>query len=594
MRRNWLEVAFIAATIFLVAAFGRSVTDQIHAQRNEHTLSDNMSLVAQALQSEIARLGTLLDILREDSRIVESLDGTSETSVAPLVDHLNLVSERTGVRLIFIIDEAGDVIASSNWNGRHPPPSTDLAFRPYFRDAMQHGRTMLFSFANPGEYPGFYASSRIALPTGKTGVVVVKIEVGLLESSWRRLDSIIALADEAGVIFMSNRDEWKLRPLRPLSESDLASIARYRIYGNIDLSTRRPLFGTNVDIENKTIAIAGDQLMIRTQNVGDFGWQLVVAQPIVMPNVAANVAALLIILVGLIIASGVYIYRQRGLLIRLKNEQSVLLEHKVEERTRELAAEVEHRRRTEQSLRHVEQDLVQAAKLAALGQMSAALAHEVSQPVIALAATLTAAERRLGASENENAQHLIARAQSLTRRIQHIIRHLRSFSKKESGEGERMDIAASIEAALELAETRAREIGVTIEAVGLDQQVAVFGNPVRLEQVLINLLLNALDAVVRCDRREVGIRLSARKRMARVEVWDTGPGIPDGFRTRLSEPFFTTKTNDDGIGLGLSISQSILADFGATMRFFPRKGGGTVCEVRLPLAIDKQTVEAAE
>ena len=252
--------------------------------------------------------------------------------------------------------------------------------------------------------------------------------------------------------------------MQALPVQRLQEIANAHQYDGIDLARLSPLFAPGEIGDTGTID--GKAYMLRLRQVGPYGWTLIAARPFSSAQDAANTIATMLTLFGVIVAALILIYLQHRQLVRIKNEQSVVLEQQVAERTRELAEEVEIRRRTEKNLSDAESDLIQATKLAALGQMSAALVHEVSQPITALAAMLTAAERRLEANETGNAQNLLERAQNLVQRIQHIIRHLRSFSKKDGGVSGRLALVASIRAALELVEPRAREIGVSIASVG--------------------------------------------------------------------------------------------------------------------------------
>ncbi len=593
MRRNFWRAALIAAIIVLGSTLAWSVTRQYHVQRGEQILGDNTMLAVRALESELSRIDTLIGLLHEDTLLVDAIETPETIELGALIDHLNVICDRIGARQIFVVDDQGMAIVSSAWRDTGPAYRLNLASRPYFQEAMKTSLGMVLATAYSTGTPSLFLSTRVDLPSGKSGVVVATVDLLPMETTWWGLNSSVALIDRNGIVLLSNRDDWKYRPAFPLSAERLASIARDYKYGMVDITTRDPLFDETPDPSDGIAKIAGKDFQVHMEDVDGYGWKIVAARSIIMANTAANLISLLVFLIGLIAAGSMYIYHQREMLMRLKNEQSALLEQKVEERTRELANEMENRRRTEECLYEAEQDLVQAAKLATLGQMSAALAHEVSQPVTALAAMLTAVERRLDAGETRDAQKVLERSQNLVQRIQHIIRHLRSFSKKEHGEGTRIVVSTSIKAALELVEMRAREIDVTIKAEDLDQRIAVFGNAIRLEQVLINLLLNALDAVNGCAHHEVGIRLVSDGPVALIDVWDSGPGIPDGLNERLSEPFFTTKADQDGVGLGLSISQTILSDFGASMRFLQRKGGGTICRVRLPLAKDDQ-VEAAE
>ena len=590
MNRKWRAALIAIMAITFVAALGWGAAYRFHVHIIDKMLDQSISMIAPAMANRVGGFGTLADLLHKDPDV--------EASLAPDADRMALNAELerlalgSGAEHIFVLDYTGDIIASSYWAEVDEFPEVNLSFRPYFQQAMKTGQGEFNALGLSTGKPGYFLAHRVESPTGEVGAIVVQFTLLPGEMSYWASNTTLALADGNGIVFLTSHPSWRYRPLHELSPETIADITQTRQYQNVDLTTQQPLFTTGED--GKRRFTDDDDFIYRVRTIDPFGWTLIVAQPYSAPQTAANIIALILALCGFVVSGVVLIYLQHRQLARIRKEQSALLEIQVKERTRELAEEVEIRRRTEQNLRDAEQDLVQATKLAALGQMSAAIAHEVSQPLTALAATLTAAERRFDGGELDNGLALVTRAQSLTRRIQHIIRHLRSFSKKERGECDRMVLASSIHAALELAETRAREIGAGIEVRDLDRSVEIMGNPVRLEQVLINLLLNALDAVADREERAVGIGMKTDGKTATISVWDTGPGIPEELAERLAEPFFTTKSDGDGIGLGLSISQSILADFGGSMRFVPREGGGTVCEVSLPQAEASEKSEAAE
>ena len=592
MNRERKAAAIAFAAIGLVAAIGWGLAYHFHVSIFEQRLKDGMSLLTPAIENRIGGFGAITTLLSEDVRIARALSFPEQADIPALNRRLLEIADKSGATQIFLLDGEGTVISSSNWTEIDTFPERDLSFRPYFIDAIRTGHGGYHAFSMESGNPGYFLSSRISLTDGKVGVIVIRFKLLPERGNWNGLDHVIALTDGSGIVVLASEDSWRYRPLQALPEGRLEQIADAHQYDGIDLTRLEPLFAPGEIGTAGTID--GETYMLNLRQVGPFGWKLIAARPFSDAQGAANTIATMLVLFGVIVASLVLIFLQHRQLVRIQNEQSVMLEQQVAQRTRELAEEVEIRRRTEKNLSEAESDLIQATKLAALGQMSAALVHEVSQPITALAAMLTATERRLEADETDNARNLLDRAQNLVQRIQHIIRHLRSFSKKDSGEAGRMPLVASIKSSLELVEPRAREIGVDIASVGLERTAEIIGSPVRLEQVLINLLLNALDAVAGRDPREVGIDLEISDTSALISVWDTGPGVPEGFAEKLAEPFFTTKSDGDGIGLGLTISQSILSDFGASMRFVPRDGGGTVCEVRLPLAGAPEKARAAE
>ena len=584
MRRIRLLAIFGIVATGIAAAASWNAFSQLHQQNSSHILDENLTFVETALHHELVRFATLPTVLTQDPRVISMLSEPDRADRAELQTYLDQVRERTEVTSLTVTDAEGVVLVASAADSGMSVVGRNLALCAYFVEAITEGEGCAHSLDTHSGVQGYNITSRVDIGGAVVGTVTVGVSLTAIEASWTQSSVDFALVDENDIIFLSSNADWKNRSLTAMPLDVLAAHSGSSQFSGIALTGRPPLFRSASLYADEPATVIESGLMFRLRPLGEDGWRLMAARPFSEWSFAAAAGALIVVLLGVVISGGVHIYMQRGRSIRIKTEQSAELQQRVDWRTRELQAETAYRLRIEQSLRVAEDELVQATKLAALGQLSAALAHEVSQPLMALAATLTAADRRLAQDETDAAQQLVRQSQNLVSRLQHIVKHLRSFARKEPGDSQCMDISTSIVAAMELAETRAREIGVDIATDGLDRPVEIIGSPVRLEQVLVNLLLNALDAVAACSIREVGITLGTTAAQARITVWDTGPGVPEQLSGQIAEPFFTTKSAEDGLGLGLTISQSILKDFGGTMRFLPRAEGGTLCEVLLPLA----------
>jgi two-component system C4-dicarboxylate transport sensor histidine kinase DctB len=303
-----------------------------------------------------------------------------------------------------------------------------------------------------------------------------------------------------------------------------------------------------------------------------------------MAAVWAAVAAL----ATLALAGAAMVWQQRRQILALRLSQSERLEAMVTERTADLAREVEARRQAENDLRAAQEGLIHAEKMAALGRMSTAIVHEISQPLAAMEATLTAAEITLPAGESRTAPRL-ATAKGLIRRMQRTIKHLKSFGRKEPGERRLTDLGPVIASAIELVTPRARAVGVNPVFMAPDVPQLVMAGVVRMEQVVVNLLLNALDAVEGCTAAAIIVTLDSTGETVRIRVTDTGPGIAPEDLPRVAEPFFSTKPGGAGLGLGLSICRAIVGEFGGALTLTSEPGRGTEVTVTLPAA----TAEAA-
>jgi C4-dicarboxylate-specific signal transduction histidine kinase len=243
-------------------------------------------------------------------------------------------------------------------------------------------------------------------------------------------------------------------------------------------------------------------------------------------------------------------------------------------------------RRREQELRHKQEQLVQAGKLATLGELTTGVAHELNNPLnnIGLFVGNAVDLIELAATEKGQIVRELRHAMQQVGKATEIISHLRTFGRAAPASREPISLRQVIERALSLMgeQLRLREIAVTVD-LGAEEPVVV-GNPIQLEQVFINLLTNARDAVADSPRKAIRISGSIGSAGVEVALTDTGPGIPPGLERRIFDPFFTTKEVGKGTGLGLSITYGIIKEHGGTISVVSPPGAGATFLIRLPLA----------
>jgi two-component system, NtrC family, C4-dicarboxylate transport sensor histidine kinase DctB len=283
--------------------------------------------------------------------------------------------------------------------------------------------------------------------------------------------------------------------------------------------------------------------------------------------------------------------------IALQDRAKTELEERVAARTADLArandlikTEVEERRTTEAELRRTQSDLVQAGKLAALGQMSAALSHEINQPLAAARNYAGSATVLIDRGDSLRAKENVGQILSLIDRMAAIARHLRHVARKPDAPLQAIDLAAAIDEALALVVPRLA--GVVVTVILGDDLPAVLGGPVRLQQVLANLLSNAADAMDDSTDRRIEITSATTPGRVLLLIRDTGPGVPAPIADRIFDPFFTTKRVGSGLGLGLSISYNIIKDFGGDLKVSNHPENGAIFTLDLQAA--QSRTEAAE
>lgn len=592
-------LAPIIASLLAAALVWMVALNRAH-ETARHELDQTLLLTTRAVEAEVNRLRALPDVAAEDARIRTALAGTGPLLAANR--YLETVSEHAGADELFLINEAGLTIAASNWNREGSFVGHNYAFRPYFQKALAHGHGQFYAIGVTTGVPGYFLSTRVTAGDA-TGVLVVKLDLQPLQETWRAAGADVALADENGVVFLSARPDWQYRPLLDLSEEAHAEIEATRAYEGVGLAQSTALLAARPAGPDA----AGQGWIARTAPLPDTAWpdtawQVIAARDTAPLHLAATGWAVLAALATLGLAAGLKAWEQRRQIILLRLSQSERLESMVKARTAELAREIDARAQAEADLRATQEALIHTEKMAALGRMSAAIVHEISQPLAAMEATLAAAEMGLekdgAASASRETgtplQTRLATARGLIRRMQRTTRHLKSFGRKEAGELSLIDMRAPVTSALEMVAPRARVVGVAPAFTLPEEPVMVLAGAVRIEQVVVNLLLNALDAVVDSADRSIGVELCVQGAQARLLVRDTGEGIASSDLAQVTEPFYSTKLSGEGLGLGLTICKAILADFNGALDISSGKGNGTQVAVTLPLAATAATTMAAQ
>ncbi len=341
--------------------------------------------------------------------------------------------------------------------------------------------------------------------------------------------------------------------------------------------------------------LADGRYFSQSQPLDDFGWDMHILKPLT-PVIRAQwfSAAFAGGFYGFaILLGGIGWQRLR---LRRERERRTLartrdqLERNVERRTRDLvetnrrlSTEIDERRRAEANLRQTRDELVQAAKLAVLGQLAAGINHELNQPLAAIQAYAENARRFIERQRHQDADHNLAQIIELTGRMAEISAQLRQFSRKSSETLSAVSVASCFDYALRLFHSRLDNAGVQVERHWGSEDIHVLADTVRLEQVLVNLIGNALQAMAGVRDPRLILSFAASGDNVKIEVGDNGPGIGDDNLERVFEPFFTTKSRGSGLGLGLSISSRIIDDLGGRLRAGHRQGGCALFTITLPL-----------
>ncbi|WP_422646357.1 ATP-binding protein [Agrobacterium tumefaciens] len=578
-RAQWLALA----GLWLLASLGILLAaDELARSRAMKTAASEASTDAEL---KIALLNVALErpraiplVLSGDPDLASALDGGGAAAVDRLNRKLEGLIEGTQSSVIYVTGPDGLTIASSNWRLPESFVGSVYAFREYFQGAMKNGMSEHYALGNVSRRPGLYISRRIDAANGRAlGVVIAKVEFNRLETDWNIGGKPVYVVDRDGVVLMTSVPNWRFKTIASISESRRREISESLQFGSETLSLmplrkirtafdNLPLFHVDNPVKER-----GDYLRLEMP-VPTTAWTLHYLQP-VAPAIAAAVREGRVIAVAtlmpLMALSALWLWRRQKSLREKEEEQHARadLELKVQERTRDLTktrdhlqAEIALHEKTTGELRSVQHELVQANRLSILGQVAAGVAHEINQPVATIRAFADNARTLLKRDRMAEATENLENIASLTERIGTITGDLKILARKGRTAAEPVSLRLVIEGAVMLLRSRFSGRMDALDIVLPDPALTVLGSRIRLEQILINLLQNALEATESIDNARVDVRVAEQGDMVVLSIADNGTGIPEDIRKQLFSPFNTSK--ESGLGLGLVISNDIASDYG--------------------------------
>lgn len=568
--------------------------------------NNRLDLYAASLRREIDKFAFLPDVVALQPEILSLLQSPGDERLQSRANlYLEELSRRAGTLSVYMLDHDGHVLAASNWRRADSFVGENLGFRPYVQQALREGRGRYFGVGTTRGEPGYYLTT--TLGQGEMhGVVVVKVGLAQLEQSWASAESPVLVSDENTVVILSNMPAWRFATLLPLDEARRAELEASQKYNRLNL---RPLGWrgmSNVtgvrqvsipDVKDAAADQSAGRFLAQSRPMAGTPWQITVLSPLsVALQLAASRAWVTGALIALMLLLGALLYqRRRHVREQLAAQQALkqaneVLENKVQQRTADLQSanvalqqEVMERMQAETTLRAAQDELVQAGKLAVIGQLSTEVAHELNQPLAALRALAGNSQRFLERGQSEMVQSNLQRMAELTERMGRITGQLRNFARKSAGQPEQVELAKVVDGALSLMEPRIAQSGVMIVRQPSDLELSAWCDANRVQQVLINLLSNALDAVQGGNTRCVEIACNRCGAWAQITVRDHGPGLSDQAQARLFEPFFTTKPEGLGLGLGLPLSAEIAQAAGGSLTGGNHPEGGAIFTLSLPL-----------
>lgn len=575
IRQKWLALLFILlAYLGLLYVVDNQVKSSV-VSSVEKTGLQQLSLFTTFLEGQLEKFEFLPELLSTNIRIKEFLRRPQEKVRTESVNrYLETINRIAGSADTYLMDSRGETLAASNWLSDKSFVGKYFDYRPYFKDAMEGRRGRYFALGTTSEKRGYYFSYPVRDGVKIIGAVVMKIDIDNIESSWEQGDDELIISDPDGVIFISSEKKWLYHTTVPLSTEKQREIRESNRYRQASLalwpgdeidpasqqSAQSRVLGTG-----KQAGAAGRFLM-HSQFMEKAGWQVHILSSLRELQPQRYLAGFLttIVFVALMLL-GLFLQQRRRRLQdktryeeesrRALHEAHDFLEHRVQERTVDLQHEVEVRRQAEEELRQAQSELIQTAKLAVLGQMSTGISHELNQPLAAIRSYADNARLLLDKDRTAEARGNLERISTLVDRMAQISAQLKQFSRKTSGQCVKVSLSEAMDASLRILGPKLKRSSMTVDNRLAGVAYRVHADPVQLEQILINLISNAVNACVAVTEPSIIVTAEPWQGLLRVSVRDNGHGIKAENAEEIFEPFFTTR--ESGLGLGLSISRRI-------------------------------------
>ena len=573
MRSRYVFIA-LSMLCLLVGYFAYSMTFKREIQNEADRFRENLETLSLSFDATLQKYEELPLVIAQDKRIRAALADPEKNQLLNDANrYLETVNQILGTETIYAMNAHGLTLVSSNWNKADSYVGDNYAFRPYFKDALVHGVGKFYGIGVASGKPGYYIAYPIKSDDETLGVLTIKIGLTEIQKALSETQSDLIVMNEDGIVILSSDPSNLYKSTRVLDDEVRQRISTTRQFSGQGLASLtfmgRPL---SIDSREPLNLFEGTHFMVQSAPLGERGWRIAQIHD---TREARNLAVLSALAVGfavgflLITAQNIY-FRQR----ERKEKQQLYadIDAKIAERTNQLTGKIDELERAEAVLRQTRDEAVQAGKMAVLGQMAAGITHELSQPLSAIqlyagnARKLIDAGRLDVVTENiDNINELVARAGS-------ILTELKTLYRNDTMPLVAVPLRAVIQNALLVMQPFVEKAGIALDIAVGDEQV--IGSRGKLEQVFVNLLSNAVDALIGSNQPHIHIVVERGDNEVIVHVRDNGPGIDPEIADQLFEPFYTTKPSGQGLGLGLAITRFIVDSVGGKISCHNLPTGG--------------------
>lgn len=623
-RGFWAVLALLTIAVSGLWVYERSLTQGTRDLRAES--NDRLDLFASVVESRLRRLEPVPATIQLNPAVLSLLQEPSSLHAIAANDYLTRLNAHLGSRAVFVLDVRGIVLASSNSTQSDDSRlGEDVSYRPYYLEALAGRGTRHFAIGS-GDEAGYFVSHPIYDGPRVVGVAAIKIGLSALEETWPMLGAPALVADANQVVILSSQPEWRYTSLAPLPTERRVDLQLTRTYGAL----RLPLFPLQVKLvvdedsqevqgvvtqsvfRNESTLVSSSAsglpptkagVLVLGRTLDGMDWRVLIFSDLksvrdqaLINGLGGGMATAFLMLLALYWAQRRRIERQKLKSKQLLEQANAELEQEVGRRTQDLLdantqlrKEVGERQQAEQTLRAAQDELVHAGKMAVLGQLAASITHELTQPLGAIRTLSGNAAEFMRRNNHNAAQENLSIVARLVDQMGRIIDPLKGFSRKSAAHPQATDVGRIVEQALFLFELRLRHENVQVHNHCAPGVFLAWCDANRLEQVLINLIANALDAMRESDQKVLRLQaeLLAQNEppVFAIHVQDSGKGLSDADLNRLFEPFYTTKASGAGLGLGLVISRDIAREFGGELKAANVSAHADGCGARFTLTV---------
>lgn len=548
-------VAVLVATVCIAIAATYFSAQRLFESQAISVAQSQHALYLRSLNEAIKQHQHLPFVLGENPAFGTKL---ARGDAEDLNETLAAFAEASALEAIYVMALNGDVVAASNYRLAQSFLGQNYGFRPYFQGAARGVRSDYFAIGATTGRPGYFVAEPLRAASGDIqGVVAIKLDISELQQSWEERGEAVLAVNGDGIVVLSSNPDWLYQTVRDLDQSTRDRILSSRQFGAEGIA---PLPWQSDEAGHVTLANQSYIVTSGTTEVVDWTVHYLTSRTVIARQTWLATGVLGFAIAALI---GFSVF------LRSRRIQAALA---VSQAQSKALSEANAR------LLQAQEDLARSSKMAALGQLAASVTHELGQPISAFKNHLVAAE----IGQEITSQDTLDNLRRLAERMEAITRQLRFFSRKGGEDREAVDPSAVIREALALMRHDLDAAQVKVDWQLPSAATTVWASRLQLEQAMVNLLRNALDAARDSAAPHIWIAQNNTADGIEIAVRDSGPGLRGLTLETLQEPFYSTRSSGDGMGLGLAITSEIVRAHGGSMSAIDSKEGGAQFKLTLP------------